>query len=89
MSEVAALLGPRTLQLLKKECGGLQTLLKNNHQVFRGTHLHPHVSSCDVGWKSVFINVLIAAFLPNEMSVPTVTFLMNLESCNDLMILCT
>lgn len=33
--EVAALLEKQTLQLLKKECGGLQTLLKNNHQVFR------------------------------------------------------
>lgn len=36
VSKVATLLGTQTLQLLKKECGGLQTLLKNNHQVFRG-----------------------------------------------------
>ncbi|XP_069026009.1 probable tRNA (uracil-O(2)-)-methyltransferase [Embiotoca jacksoni] len=35
VSEVAALLEQETLQLLKKECGGLQTLLRNNHQVFR------------------------------------------------------
>lgn len=35
--EVAELLEQETLQVLKKECGGLQTLLKNNHQVFRGT----------------------------------------------------
>ncbi|CAN9509661.1 unnamed protein product [Ophioblennius macclurei] len=35
VSEVAGLLEPETLQRLKKECGGLQTLLKNNHQVFR------------------------------------------------------
>ncbi|XP_037336456.2 probable tRNA (uracil-O(2)-)-methyltransferase isoform X2 [Pungitius pungitius] len=35
VSEVAGLLVQETLQLLKKECGGLQTLLKNNHQVFR------------------------------------------------------
>ncbi|KAM9836651.1 putative tRNA (uracil-O(2)-)-methyltransferase isoform 2-T2 [Aulostomus maculatus] len=35
ISEVAALLEQETLQLLRKECGGLQTLLKNNHQVFR------------------------------------------------------
>ncbi|XP_007551304.1 putative tRNA (uracil-O(2)-)-methyltransferase isoform X1 [Poecilia formosa] len=33
--EVAALLQQETLQLLKNECGGLQTLLKNNHQVFK------------------------------------------------------
>ncbi|GAA6077941.1 probable tRNA (uracil-O(2)-)-methyltransferase [Tachysurus ichikawai] len=33
--EVAELLDKSTLQTLKKECGGLQTLLKNNHQVFR------------------------------------------------------
>lgn len=37
VGEVAVLLEQETLQLLKKECGGLQTLLKNNHQVFRGT----------------------------------------------------
>nr|XP_055068066.1 probable tRNA (uracil-O(2)-)-methyltransferase isoform X1 [Misgurnus anguillicaudatus]XP_055068067.1 probable tRNA (uracil-O(2)-)-methyltransferase isoform X1 [Misgurnus anguillicaudatus] len=35
ISEVAYLLDQSTLQTLKKECGGLQTLLKNNHQVFR------------------------------------------------------
>ncbi|XP_070786079.1 probable tRNA (uracil-O(2)-)-methyltransferase [Enoplosus armatus] len=35
VSEVVGLLEQETLQLLKKECGGLQTLLKNNHQVFR------------------------------------------------------
>ncbi|XP_026154717.1 putative tRNA (uracil-O(2)-)-methyltransferase isoform X2 [Mastacembelus armatus] len=35
VSEVAGLLQQETLQRLKKECGGLQTLLKNNHQVFR------------------------------------------------------
>ncbi|XP_044040647.1 probable tRNA (uracil-O(2)-)-methyltransferase [Siniperca chuatsi] len=35
VSEVAGLLEQETLRLLKKECGGLQTLLKNNHQVFR------------------------------------------------------
>ncbi|KAM3857414.1 putative tRNA (uracil-O(2)-)-methyltransferase [Diretmus argenteus] len=33
--EVAELLEQETLQLLKKECGGIQTLLKNNYQVFR------------------------------------------------------
>ncbi|XP_062849226.1 probable tRNA (uracil-O(2)-)-methyltransferase [Trichomycterus rosablanca] len=33
--EVAEMLEHSTLQTLKKECGGLQTLLKNNHQVFR------------------------------------------------------
>ncbi|XP_047460277.1 probable tRNA (uracil-O(2)-)-methyltransferase isoform X2 [Mugil cephalus] len=35
VGEVVGLLDQETLQLLKKECGGLQTLLKNNHQVFR------------------------------------------------------
>lgn len=35
LGEVAGILEQETLQLLKKECGGLQTLLKNNHQVFR------------------------------------------------------
>ncbi|XP_024144453.1 probable tRNA (uracil-O(2)-)-methyltransferase [Oryzias melastigma] len=35
LSEAAGLLEPETLQLLKKECGGLQTLLKNNYQVFK------------------------------------------------------
>lgn len=40
MSEAAGLLVQETLQRLKKECGGLQTLLKNNHQVFRGSRTH-------------------------------------------------
>ncbi|XP_056883570.1 probable tRNA (uracil-O(2)-)-methyltransferase [Takifugu flavidus] len=35
VGEAAGLLEPQTLQLLKKECGGLQTLLRNHHQVFR------------------------------------------------------
>lgn len=35
VSEVVSLLEQETLQRLKNECGGLQTLLKNNHQVFR------------------------------------------------------
>ncbi|XP_028982948.1 probable tRNA (uracil-O(2)-)-methyltransferase [Betta splendens] len=35
VSEVAGLLQQETLQLLKNECGGLQTLLRNNHQVFK------------------------------------------------------
>ncbi|XP_063315929.1 probable tRNA (uracil-O(2)-)-methyltransferase [Pelobates fuscus] len=34
LREVAEDLGKETLQKLKKECGGLQTLLRNNHQVF-------------------------------------------------------
>ncbi|KAM5191446.1 putative tRNA (uracil-O(2)-)-methyltransferase [Mantella aurantiaca] len=33
--EVAEVLGKETLQRLKNECGGLQTLLRNNHQVFK------------------------------------------------------
>lgn len=36
LAEVAAELNPETLQQLKRECGGLQTLLRNNHQVFEG-----------------------------------------------------
>ncbi|KAJ8382933.1 hypothetical protein SKAU_G00037110 [Synaphobranchus kaupii] len=35
VKEVAEMLDKETLQTLKKECGGLQTLLKNNHQVFK------------------------------------------------------
>ncbi|XP_069833461.1 probable tRNA (uracil-O(2)-)-methyltransferase [Dendropsophus ebraccatus] len=33
--EVAEILDKETLQRLKNECGGLQTLLRNNHQVFQ------------------------------------------------------
>lgn len=36
LAEVAAELNPETLQRLKCECGGLQTLLRNSHQVFEG-----------------------------------------------------
>ncbi|MBN3300663.1 TRM44 methyltransferase, partial [Amia calva] len=35
VKEVAELLDKETLQNLKNECGGLQTLLKNSHQVFK------------------------------------------------------
>ncbi|XP_028838119.1 putative tRNA (uracil-O(2)-)-methyltransferase [Denticeps clupeoides] len=35
LKEVAELLDQTTLLTFKNECGGLQTLLKNNHQVFR------------------------------------------------------
>ncbi|TRZ00906.1 hypothetical protein DNTS_001089 [Danionella cerebrum] len=35
IGDVASLLDQPTLQALKNECGGLQTLLRNNHQVFR------------------------------------------------------
>ncbi|XP_061620526.1 probable tRNA (uracil-O(2)-)-methyltransferase isoform X1 [Phyllopteryx taeniolatus] len=35
VGEVAALLCQDTLKQLKNECGGLQTLLKNHHQVFQ------------------------------------------------------
>ncbi|XP_070362431.1 probable tRNA (uracil-O(2)-)-methyltransferase isoform X4 [Equus asinus] len=34
LAEVASELDRETLQRLKRECGGLQTLLRNNHQVF-------------------------------------------------------
>lgn len=36
LPDVAALLDREVLHKLKKECGGLQTLLRNQHQVFRG-----------------------------------------------------
>ncbi|XP_073430659.1 probable tRNA (uracil-O(2)-)-methyltransferase [Dendrobates tinctorius] len=35
LREVAEVLEKATLQRLKNECGGLQTLLRNNHQVFQ------------------------------------------------------
>lgn len=36
LREVAEHLDKETLKRLKNEYGGLQTLLKNNHQVFEG-----------------------------------------------------
>ena len=36
MAEVAGELDRETLQRLKRECGGLQTLLRNSPQVFQG-----------------------------------------------------
>ncbi|XP_048458142.1 probable tRNA (uracil-O(2)-)-methyltransferase isoform X2 [Rhincodon typus] len=38
LKNVADLLDSDTLQKLKKECGGLQTLLRNNYQVFEVAH---------------------------------------------------
>lgn len=39
LAEVAAKLDAETLRRLKRECGGLQTLLRNSHQVFEGKGL--------------------------------------------------
>ena len=36
LSEAAALFDSRVLSQLKKEYGGLQTLLRNEHQIFKG-----------------------------------------------------
>ncbi len=36
LGEVAAIFSSEVLRQLKKECGGLQTLLRNQHQVFKG-----------------------------------------------------
>lgn len=41
LAEVAGELGRETLQRLKRECGGLQTLLRNNRQVFEGEQTKP------------------------------------------------
>ncbi|XP_072659580.1 probable tRNA (uracil-O(2)-)-methyltransferase isoform X2 [Canis lupus baileyi] len=41
--EVASELDPETLQRLKRECGGLQTLLRNNHQVFEVLNGRVHI----------------------------------------------
>lgn len=41
LAEVARKLDRGTLQRLKRECGGLQTLLRNNHQVFEGKGIKP------------------------------------------------
>ncbi|XP_038198239.1 probable tRNA (uracil-O(2)-)-methyltransferase isoform X3 [Arvicola amphibius] len=43
LAEVAAELSPETLQRLKRECGGLQTLLRNNHQVFEVLNGQVHI----------------------------------------------
>nr|XP_033806053.1 probable tRNA (uracil-O(2)-)-methyltransferase isoform X2 [Geotrypetes seraphini] len=43
LREIADLLGKATLQRLKNECGGLQTLLKNNHQVFVVLNAQVHI----------------------------------------------
>ena len=41
LADVASELDGETLRRLKRECGGLQTLLKNNHQVFEGKGIEP------------------------------------------------
>ena len=38
LEEVAVLFDGATLVQLKEECGGLQTLLRNHHQVFEGVY---------------------------------------------------
>jgi hypothetical protein len=47
LAEVASELDRETLRRLKRECGGLQTLLRNSHQVFKGKGLsYEHRSPC-------------------------------------------
>lgn len=41
LEEVAQELDRETLRRLKRECGGLQTLLRNSHQVFEGKGTEP------------------------------------------------
>lgn len=43
LAEVAAELDSETLQRLKRECGGLQTLLRNSHQVFEVLNGRVHI----------------------------------------------
>lgn len=43
LAEVAAELSSETLQRLKRECGGLQTLLRNRHQVFEVLNGRVHI----------------------------------------------
>ncbi|XP_022361598.1 probable tRNA (uracil-O(2)-)-methyltransferase isoform X2 [Enhydra lutris kenyoni] len=43
LAEVARELAGETLQRLKRECGGLQTLLRNNHQVFEVVNGRVHI----------------------------------------------
>ncbi|XP_030895007.1 probable tRNA (uracil-O(2)-)-methyltransferase isoform X5 [Leptonychotes weddellii] len=43
LAEVARKLDRGTLQRLKRECGGLQTLLRNNHQVFEVLNGSVHI----------------------------------------------
>ncbi|XP_015450495.1 probable tRNA (uracil-O(2)-)-methyltransferase isoform X3 [Pteropus alecto] len=46
LAEVAGELGGETLRRLKRECGGLQTLLRNNRQVFEESGTRFCVGSC-------------------------------------------
>ncbi|XP_055480254.1 probable tRNA (uracil-O(2)-)-methyltransferase [Psammomys obesus] len=43
LAEVAAELNPEMLRRLKRECGGLQTLLRNSHQVFEVLNGRVHI----------------------------------------------
>uniref|UniRef100_H0WKC2 tRNA (uracil-O(2)-)-methyltransferase n=1 Tax=Otolemur garnettii TaxID=30611 RepID=H0WKC2_OTOGA len=43
LAEVASELDKETLQRLKRECGGLQTLLRNSHQVFKVLNGRVHI----------------------------------------------
>ncbi|XP_008831081.2 probable tRNA (uracil-O(2)-)-methyltransferase [Nannospalax galili] len=43
LAEVAGELNPETLRRLKRECGGLQTLLRNCHQVFEVLNGRVHI----------------------------------------------
>lgn len=49
LAEVAGQLGGEALQRLRRECGGLQTLLRSNRQVFEGERARPGDASDRAG----------------------------------------
>nr|XP_012328965.1 probable tRNA (uracil-O(2)-)-methyltransferase isoform X1 [Aotus nancymaae] len=54
LAEVASALDAETLRALKRECGGLQTLLRNSHQVFRVVNGRVHIRDWreETPWKT-------------------------------------
>lgn len=63
LTEVAKELDRETLQRLKRECGGLQTLLRNSHQVFEGEgwREHPGCGSFKQVLASLFFSSVTAS----------------------------
>lgn len=72
MAEVACELAGETLQRLKRECGGLQTLLRNNHQVFEGKGSSPETLIPQM-WRThlAFLNQKV---LPHRFCYPCPCF---------------
>ena len=63
LSDIASWFDSPTLRHLKSECGGLQTLLRNKHQIFRGLYLVQRFISFKHYVKQLLLGIISTSIL--------------------------